>query len=95
MTEASDTSDEVVKRICRAPAHRPDPSHSGPSPADHAISAIEAAETRDSLRDSFTGLPKSIQSLPEVIGAKNNRWRELPAASPAPADDLGGDTIPY
>jgi hypothetical protein len=61
----------------RAPAHRPDPSHDRPSPADHAISALQAAETLDALAAIWRDLPTSVRALPEVIGAKDNRKTAL------------------
>jgi hypothetical protein len=76
----------------RAPAHRPDPSHDTPSPADHAISSLHAADTLDQLAVIFRGLPLSVRALPEVIGAKGIRKAEL---TPPPADDLAGDGIPF
>jgi hypothetical protein len=77
----------------RAPAHRPDPSHDRPSPADHAISALEAAETLDALAAIWRDLPTSVRALPEVIGAKDNQKAAL--SQPAPANaDLGGDDLP-
>jgi hypothetical protein len=78
----------------RAPAHRPDPSHDRPSPADHAIGALEAAETLDALAAIWRDLPTSVRALPEVIGAKDNQKAAL--SQPAPANaDLGGDDLPY
>jgi hypothetical protein len=76
----------------RAPAHRPDPSHDRPSPADHAISALGAAETLDALAAIWRDLPTSLRALPEVIGAKDNRKAAL--AAPV-ADPVTEDEIPY
>jgi hypothetical protein len=59
------------------PAHRPDPSHHKPSPADHAIAALTAADTVQSLAAIWIDLPLAVKSLPEVIGAKDNRKAEL------------------
>jgi hypothetical protein len=76
----------------RAPAHRPDPSHDRPSPADHAIGALGAAETLDALAAIWRDLPTSVRALPEVIGAKDNRKAAL--AAPV-ADPVTDDEIPY
>lgn len=73
------------------PAPRPDPSHDRPSPADHAISALSAADTLDALAEIWRGLPVALRSLPEVIGTKDNRKAELSAR---PADDLASE-LPY
>jgi hypothetical protein len=76
----------------RAPAHRPDPSHDKPRPADHAISALGAAETLDALAAIWRDLPAGIKALPEVVGAKDNRKAELHRQ---PADAVTADQIPY
>jgi len=60
-----------------APAHRPDPSHGKPGPADHAIAALTAADTIPALVAIWSDLPLSVKALPEVIGAKDNRKVEL------------------
>jgi hypothetical protein len=71
------------------PAHRPDPSHAKPSPADHAITALEAASSLDALASIWGTLSPGLKSLPEVQGAKDNRKAEL--SQPILADD----TLPY
>jgi hypothetical protein len=60
-----------------APAHRPDPSHGKPAPADHAIAALTAAETIPALVAIWADLPLSVKALPEVFGVKENRKAEL------------------
>jgi hypothetical protein len=75
----------------RPPAHRPDPSHKGPSPADIAIASLGKADTLAQLAAIWCDLPVSVKALPEVVGAKDNRKAELQQ----PAADLAGDTIPY
>jgi hypothetical protein len=75
----------------RQPAHRPDPSHKGPSPADIAIASLGNADTLAQLAAIWGDLPVSVKALPEVVGAKDNRKTELQQA----AADLGGDAIPY
>jgi hypothetical protein len=59
-----------------------------PSPADQAIAALTGAETLDELAAHWRELPVSIQKLPEVQGAKDNRK----AALQPPITD---DEIPY
>lgn len=75
----------------RPPAHRPDPSHNGPAPADIAIASLTNAANVAQLAAIWGDLPVSVKALPEVIGAKDNRKAELNK----PADDLAGDSIPY
>ena len=58
----------------------------GPSPADIAAASINNAETMDSLAAIFSGLPQSVKSLPEVIGAKDIRKSAL---------QMRYDAIPY
>jgi hypothetical protein len=74
----------------RPPAHRPDPSHKGPSPADIAIASLGNADTLAQLAAIWGDLPVSVKALPEVVGAKDNRKAEL--QQPA-ADDLSD--VPY
>ena len=69
----------------QVPQHRPDPAHDGPSPADHAIAALGKADTLDALAEIWRGLSVAVKSLPEVIGAKDNRKAAL---LPPIADDL-------
>lgn len=76
----------------RLPAPRPDPSHDKPSPADHAVSALGAADTLDALVSIWRDLPAGVKSLPEVAGAKDNRKAEL---NRPPADAVTEDQIPY
>jgi hypothetical protein len=66
-----------------APAHRPDPSHNKPSPADHAISALLEAKTVDDLAEVWRGLSVAVKALPEVIGAKDLRKDQLREAADA------------
>jgi hypothetical protein len=65
------------RSAAQPPAHRPDPAHDKPSPADLAISALEAAETVTALAAIWAGLRRSVQALPEVLGAKENRKAAL------------------
>ena len=70
----------------------------GPSPTDIATASINNAETMDSLAAIFSGLPQSVKSLPEVIGAKDIRKAALqPRYSRAglSASDSVDDAIPY
>ena len=64
----------------------------GPSPVDHAMSALSNAATLDALADIWRDLPLGIKQAPEVIGAKDNRKRAL--SSPTEAQ-LADDHIPY
>ncbi len=61
----------------------------GPSPADIAAKSLNSADTIDQLAAIFKGLPLSVKSLPEVIGAKDNRKSELQNAA------FDADEIPY
>jgi hypothetical protein len=44
------------------------------------------------LRKRWSNLPKDVQALPAVVSAKDARKSALETP---PADDLGGDQIPY
>lgn len=70
------------------------PAHSTPAgipaPSDQAISSLMRAETLDQLAAIWKGLPRSVQELPEVIGAKDNRKAALQANPP-----ITDDEIPY
>lgn len=61
-----------------------------PSPADQAVSSLNNAETLEQLSAIWKDLPRSVQILPEVLGAKDNR-KEALAANPPITDD----EIPY
>ena len=78
-----------------APASHQEPRQSRtpsgqPAPADQAISSLNNAETLEQLSAIWQGLPRSVQILPEVLGAKDNR-KEALAANPPITDD----EIPY
>jgi hypothetical protein len=63
-----------------------------------ASGALRNASSINQLRAIWGDLPKPVQSVPSVIAAKDERKTELDAeTTPAetPADDLGGDEIPY
>jgi hypothetical protein len=55
------------------------------------VDSLSNAWTLDQLREVFTGLPKPVQSLPDVIAAKDDAKTRLTQ----PAADLAGDAIPY
>jgi hypothetical protein len=78
-----------------APPAKPAPINRTPSgqpaPADMAIKALSGADSVDQLNAIWRDLPKSIQALPEVVGAGANRKAELQSTAAA----LGGDFIPY
>jgi len=74
------TINRAPRRV-EPPMHRPDPSHDKPSAADHAISALSAADTLESLAAIWRDLPAGLKSLPEVIGAKDNRKAALMGAT--------------
>lgn len=60
---------------------------SGTAPADIAISSLNEAASLDALSAIWRDLPRAIQAMPEVLGAKDNRK----AALTTPVDD----EIPY
>ena len=64
----------------------------GPSAVDHATAALNAAHSLDALAAIWRDLPAGVKSLPEVVGAKDNRKAAL--SSPAEAA-LADDHIPY
>jgi len=85
--------DDDGNAAAAAPPDKPAPvtrTPSGqPAPVDMAIASLSGADSLDQLKAIWADLPKSLQALPEVIGAKDNRKNELQAAP------LGGDQIPY
>jgi len=91
--EDDDGNAAVASALPAAPeAQSVKPAKREPSPADHAIGALAAAASLDHLAAIWRDLPVAVRALPEVIGTKDNRKRDL---QPAPADDLAGDQIPY
>jgi len=76
-----------------APAKvKPQPATIPQEAIDAAVDSLSNAWTLDQLREVFTGLPKPVQSLPDVIAAKDDAKTRL---TDAPAADLAGDAIPY
>ena len=61
-----------------------------PAPADQAISSLTNAETLNQLAAIWQDLPRSVQILPEVIGAKDNRKAALQSNPP-----IDESEIPY
>ncbi len=60
--------------------------------AQIACDSLAAADTLDALAAIWRDLPAGVKSLPAVTAAKDARKAAL---TPKPADDLGGDEIPY
>lgn len=60
--------------------------------AQIACDSFAAADTLDALASIWRDLPAGVKSLPAVTAAKDARKAAL---TPKPADDLGGDEIPY
>ena len=79
------------------PAERPAQQESGPirEAIEAATGSLEAAETLDSLKAIWTGLPKGVQSSPAVIKAKDAAKARLDTATPPEAATLSDDHIPY
>jgi hypothetical protein len=77
------------------PKDEPKPAPQGPSleAVERAKAILLAANSLDALRTAFMALPNAVRAHPEVLDAKDVRKIELESAPPA--DDLGGDTIPY
>jgi len=61
-----------------------------PAPADQAISSLTSADTLNQLAAIWQDLPRSVQILPEVIGAKDQRKTALQSNPP-----ITDDEIPY
>jgi hypothetical protein len=59
----------------------------GPSPVDIACDSLRGAETMEQLVERWALLSAGIKSLPEVIGAKDLRKKQL-QAQPALADEI-------
>jgi hypothetical protein len=90
--------DDGNAAVIAAPTARARQDDTGPSAgeANAAASSLSNADTLDRLRIIWTDLPRPIQSIPAVIKAKDARKAELDAiAAKQPADDLGGDVVPY
>lgn len=60
-----------------------------------AVEYLTEAESLDDLKARWVKLPKDVQRDPAVIKAKDARKAALEKPQPVPADDLGGDQIPY
>jgi hypothetical protein len=58
----------------------------------NACEYLTAADDLADLRGRWSNLPKDVQALPAVVSAKDARKSALETP---PADDLGGDQIPY
>lgn len=73
------------------------PVSPSPEAIDIAISSFNNAETLDSLKAIWTGLPNDVRAVPAVIKAKDEAKAriETPASQPQNNADLGGDLIPY
>ena len=70
---------------------RPNRTPSGqPAPADQAAASLRNASTLEQLAAIWQDLPRSVQILPEVIGAKDQRKAALQANPP-----ITDDEIPY
>ena len=76
----------------QAPRPAPRSQDRGPSPVDHAMGALTNAASLDALAAIWRDLPAGVKSLPEVVGAKDNRKHAL--SSPA-EHALAADAIPY
>ena len=59
------------------------PRQDGPSPVDIACDSLKAAETMEQLAERWGLLSRGVQSLPEVIGAKDLRKKALQAMETA------------
>ncbi len=64
----------------------------GAEAAQIACDSLGAADDLDALAAIWRDLPAGVKSLPAVTAAKDARKAAL---TPKPADDLGGDEIPY
>jgi len=82
----------VVTREDR-PAQRRQPDMKGA--ADHAQSALSNADTLEQLQAIWADLPAGVKSLPEVVGAKDNRKAELKPKPQRTPDSADADEIPY
>lgn len=76
-------------------APKPEPKRQPAPDAERIANACEyltAADDLADLRARWSNLPKDVQALPAVVSAKDARKAAL---ENPPADDLGGDQIPY
>ena len=98
MTGIAPEDDDGNDAVIAAPTARTRQDDTGPSAGESkaAASSLSNADTLDRLRIIWTDLPRPIQSVPSVIKAKDARKADLDAiAAKQPADDLGGDVVPY
>ncbi len=72
------------------PARKPEPQVT-PDAIANACDYMTRAETLDDLAANWRNLPAHIKAVPAVVAAKDARKAQLTK----PADDLGGDKIPY
>lgn len=59
-----------------------------PAPADQAIASLTNADTLNQLAAIWQDLPRSVQILPEVIGAKDQRKAALQSNPPITEDEI-------
>jgi hypothetical protein len=87
---AADDDDGNAAASAPPPARKPEPQVT-PDAIDNACDYMARAETLDDLAANWRNLPSHIKAAPAVVSAKDARKAELTK----PADDLGGDSIPY
>ena len=83
-------ADDVVQQEPAKPAQRQAPAGPDPREVEQAKAIMLSAPSLDALKAAFLALPKPMQQA--VTDAKDTRKFELESL---PADDLGGDAIPY
>ena len=59
-----------------------------PAPADQAAASLRNASTLEQLAAIWQDLPRSVQILPEVIGAKDQRKAALQSNPPITEDEI-------
>lgn len=88
---ADDDGNDAAKAAPKDEPKRPTRSADAEA-AQIACDSLAAADTVDALAAIWRDLPAGVRSLPAVTAAKDARKAAL---TPKPADDLGGDEIPY
>ena len=89
---ASDDGEIVHSQVRRPSEPSRQDRGAGAEAAQIACDSLGAADDLDALAAIWRDLPAGVKSLPPVTAAKDARKAAL---TPKPADDLGGDEIPY
>jgi hypothetical protein len=91
---SAEVDDDAQAASPRLEPQRQSRAPDGPPPEAIAAAAdsLLSAESIEQLRAIWSELPRDVQGVAKVTQAKDTRKMQLDTA---PADDLGGDEIPY